>query len=182
MSRLAKKPIIVPEGVSVEFKNDEFKVKGPKGELSRRLPKGVDFDISENKIHVKPKENIEDKETSAFLGTSVRHLQNMIEGVAKGFEKKLELVGIGFRAEIKGSDLILHLGFSHPIVVPAPKGISFSVEKNKIVVSGPDKEAVGNIAATIRQHKKPEPYKGKGILYAGEVIKRKAGKKVAASS
>ncbi|MBI2507143.1 MAG: 50S ribosomal protein L6 [Candidatus Niyogibacteria bacterium] len=179
MSRLAKKPIIIPKGVSTKFENGEFIIKGPKGELSRRFPRGVDFDISESEIYVKPKEVT--KETSAFLGTSVRHLQNMIEGVTKGYEKKMELEGIGFRAEVKGSDLVLNLGFSNPVTVPAPKGVSFSVEKNKITVSGPDKEIVGNTAATIRRYKKPEPYKGKGIRYSGEVIKRKAGKKVVTS-
>lgn len=180
MSRLAKKPIIVPKGVSVGLKDGELSVSGPKGELKRSAPANLDFEISESEIYVKPK--IADKETPAFLGTFVRHLENMIEGVTKGFEKKLELEGIGFKAEVRGNDLVLNLGFSHQLTVPAPKGVSFSVVKNTIIVSGADKEAVGNTAAVIRSRKKPEPYKGKGIHYAGETIRRKAGKKVAASA
>ncbi|QQG45847.1 MAG: 50S ribosomal protein L6 [Candidatus Niyogibacteria bacterium] len=180
MSRLAKKPIIIPQGVSVEFSGGELKVKGPKGELNRKVPAFLDFDVSAGEVYIKPKLNT--KDISAFLGTFVRHLNNMIDGVTKGFEKKLELEGVGFRAEVRGNDLVLNLGFSHPITVSPPKGVSFSVEKNTIIVSGPDKETVGNLAATIRSHKKPEPYKGKGIRYSGEIIRRKAGKKVAASA
>lgn len=176
MSRLAKKPVAVPQGVLVELKDHELKLKGPKGELGRKFPLEVNFEIRAGEIYVKPVKEI--KGLSALLGTSVRHLQNMVEGVTQGFEKKLELEGIGFKAEIRGKDLVLSLGFSHSIVVPAPKDISFSVEKNKITISGTDKETVGNTAAIIRSYKKPEPYKGKGIHYAGEIIRRKAGKKV----
>lgn len=180
MSRLAKKPIIVPQGVVVEFKDGQLMVKGSKGELSRRVPSGVAFDISTNEIYVSSVGN--EKGSSPILGTFVRHLENMIEGVTKGFEKKLELEGVGFKAELKGSDLVLSLGFSHKIEVSPPEGVIFSVEKNVITVSGLDKEKVGNSAAIIRSHKKPEPYKGKGIRYAGEVVRRKAGKKMATTA
>lgn len=180
MSRLAKKPIIISEGVAVEFQSGILGVRGPKGELKRKVPSGIHFDFSGQEAHIRS-ENDNDKEQSALLGTFSRHLQNMIDGVSRGFEKKLELVGIGFRAEVRGKDLMLSLGFSHPITIAAPPGISFAVEKNTIIVSGTDKELVGNIAAKIRQTRKPEPYKGKGIKYASEIIRRKAGKKVVAA-
>lgn len=179
MSRLAKKPILFPQGVSVDFKNGELKVKGPKGELNRIVPSEIIFEISDGSVNVKLAEGREG--LSAILGTYVRHLKNMVDGVVKGFEKKLELEGVGFKAELKGQDLVLNLGFSHPVVVHPPKGVVFLVEKGTITVSGADKEAVGNSAAIIRSRKKPEPYKGKGIHYAGEVIRRKSGKKVVAS-
>ena len=180
MSRLAKKPIEIPDGVKVEFADGVLKVSGPKGELGRNVPRAVLFDISSKEVAVKPAGN--PKETSSFLGTWVRHLQNMIYGVTKGFEKKLELEGVGFKAEVKGKELVLSLGFSHQVAVVSPPGISFAVEKNIITISGADKEAVGNVAAVIRSKRKPEPYKGKGIHYKGEVIRRKSGKKVAASA
>jgi|SRR3989344_2053383 len=179
MSRLAKKPVIVPQGVAVEFKNGVISARGPKGELSRNVPAGITFEISAGEVFVRPTAG--EKEVSAFLGTFFRHLKNMVEGVSQGFEKKLEIEGIGYRAEVKGKDLVLNLGFSHQVTVPAGEGITFSVEKNVIKISGIDKEAVGNTAAKIRDKKKPEPYKGKGIRYAGEVVRRKAGKKVAAA-
>ncbi|MBI5787189.1 MAG: 50S ribosomal protein L6 [Candidatus Niyogibacteria bacterium] len=177
MSRLAKKPVIIPQGVSVEFKDGILRVRGPKGELSRNVSAGIIFEISSGEVFVRPARD--EKGISAFLGTYARHLKNMVLGVSQGFEKKLEIEGIGYRAEVKGKDLALNLGFSHQIVVPAEEGITFSVEKNVIKISGIDKEAVGNVAAKIRDKKKPEPYKGKGIRYAGEVVRRKAGKKVA---
>ena len=179
MSRLAKKPVIIPEGVSVEFKDGVISVRGPKGELSRKVPSMITFEISSGEVFVRPAK--EEKEISAFLGTYSRHLKNMVLGVSHGFEKKLEIEGIGYRAEVKGKDLVLTLGFSHQITVPAGEGITFLVEKNTIKISGIDKEAVGNAAAKIRDKKKPEPYKGKGIRYAGELVRRKSGKKVAAA-
>lgn len=170
----------MPEGVVVEFKDGFLKVRGPKGELGRKIPVGIRFERTPEGVLVRGGEGL--KEASALLGSSSRHLKNMIEGVWKGFEKKLEIEGIGFKAEVKGKELVLNMGFSHPVVIPSVEGISFLVEKNVITVSGIDKEAVGNTAARIRDKKKPEPYKGKGIRYSGEIIRRKAGKKVAASA
>lgn len=180
MSRLAKKPIAVPEGVVVEFKDGFLRVRGPKGELSRKAPAEIHFEIMPKEVFVRG--NPEVKGVSALLGTYSRHLKNMIEGVSKGFEKKLEIEGIGFKAEVKGKDLVLSIGFSHQVVIPSVEGVSFLAEKNIITVSGIDKEAVGNTAARIKAKKKPEPYKGKGIRYSGEIIRRKAGKKMAASA
>ncbi len=171
---------MVPGGVKVEFANGLLKVSGPKGELNRRVSPGIVFEISTSEVFVKPDSG--DKGISSLLGTWVRHLQNMIDGVTKGFEKKLELEGVGFKAEVRGKDLVLNLGFSHQVTVLPPAGVEFKVEKNVVTVSGSDKEAVGNTAAKVRSRKKPEPYKGKGIRYSGEVIRRKAGKKVAASA
>ena len=166
MSRLAKKPVILPQGVAVECKDGELKVKGPKGELNRKIPREIVFNVQPNEVRVGLAAGLEG--TSAVLGSHVRHLQNMVEGV-------------GFKAEVRGGALVLNIGFSHPVTVVPPEGVVFAVEKNVIIVSGLDKEKVGNTAAVIRSRKKPEPYKGKGIRYAGEVIRRKAGKKVVAS-
>ena len=179
MSRLAKKPVILPQGVAVECKDGELKVKGPKGELNRKIPREIVFNVQPNEVRVGLAAGLEG--TSAVLGSHVRHLQNMVEGVLKGFEKRLELEGVGFKAEVRGGALVLNIGFSHPVTVVPPEGVVFAVEKNVIIVSGLDKEKVGKTAAVIRSRKKPEPYKGKGIRYAGEVIRRKAGKKVVAS-
>jgi large subunit ribosomal protein L6 len=183
MSRLAKKPIMIPEGISVELKEGLLVVRGGYGEISRKVPPGIRFDFGggdSREIYVRADEI--GKRKSAFLGTFASHLKNMIRGAKEGYQKQLILEGIGFRAEVKNGTLVLNLGFSNPVVIPAPAGIKFSVEKNTIAVSGSDKELVGNTAARIRASKKPEPYKGKGIRYAGEVIRRKAGKKVAAAA
>lgn len=180
MSRLAKKPIAIPEGVVVELKDGVLRVRGPKGELVRKTPSEINLEQTPEGVFVRSRG--ESKSTSALLGTYSRHLKNMIEGVLNGFEKKLEIEGIGFKAEIKGRDLFLSIGFSHQVIIPPREGVFFAVEKNAITVSGIDKEAVGNATAQIRDKKKPEPYKGKGIRYSGEVIRRKAGKKVAASA
>lgn len=167
------------QGVTVECKDGELRVGGPKGELIRKIPPEVAFEMSPGEVRVKLVEGLQG--SSAILGTHVRHLKNMIEGVTKGFEKKLELEGIGFKAEVRGSELVLNIGFSHQVKIVPPKGVAFAVEKNVITVSGLDKEMVGNAEAVIRSKKKPEPYKGKGIHYAGEVIRRKSGKKVVAA-
>lgn len=177
MSRLAKKPIAIPEGVIVELRDHTLSVKGPKGELSRSIPHDITFEISLSEALVKIVR--ETKYSGALSGTYASHLRNMIEGVTKGFEKKLELEGIGYRVEIRDQSLVLHVGFSHPVTVRPAEGAEFRAEKNVITVSGTNKEIVGNEAARIRQVRKPEPYKGKGIRYVGEVIRRKAGKKVA---
>ncbi|MEK7599339.1 MAG: 50S ribosomal protein L6 [Patescibacteria group bacterium] len=183
MSRLAKKPIAIPEGISVEMKEGLLVVRGPSGQISRKVPPGIHFDFgSANNKEIYVRADEIGKEKSAYLGTFASHLKNMIRGAKEGYKKQLSLEGIGFRAEIKNGALVLNLGFSNPVIIPAPAGINFSVEKNTITVSGSDKELVGNTAAKIRASKKPEPYKGKGIRYVGEIIRRKAGKKVAAAA
>jgi len=180
MSKIGKKPIEIPEGVTIAVEEQAVKVKGPKGELSFKLPKEVGLKLNGRQLLVLPIGK--SKKTPALWGTIRAVVANMIIGVEKGFEKKLEIEGIGFKAQIQGNDLILNLGFSHPVVFKPPEGIKISVEKNTIIVSGISLELVGQTAANIRALKKPEPYKGKGIRYAGEVIRRKTGKKVAGTT
>lgn len=177
MSRLAKKPIVIPENARVEIKDGSIFVKGPKGELVRNFRNElIDVSIAEGGVYVKAvKDNLQSK---MLLGTTVSHIKNMIEGTMNGFKKKLIIEGIGYKAEARGEDLILSLGFSHPVNFKIPSDISVTVEKNAINVSGIDKERVGLISSKIRLLKKPEPYKGKGIRYENEIIKKKAGKRV----
>ena len=150
-------------------------VKGPKGELKNKIRQEIKVEIENKELKLKPV--IFYKETGALWGTYYSLIKNMIEGVVKGFEKKLEIEGVGFRAAIEGENLVLNLGFSNPIKIKAPSGIKFNTDKNVITISGIDKQLVGQIAAEIRSKRKPEPYRGKGIKYLGEVIRRKAGKK-----
>ncbi|WP_320666872.1 50S ribosomal protein L6 [Prochlorococcus sp. MIT 1307] len=175
MSRIGKQPIPIPEKVAVTFDGLSVKVKGPKGELNRTLPDGVSITQVENSIVVAP---TTDKRKSRELHGLCRTLvANMIEGVSKGYTRNLEIVGVGSRAQLKGKNLVVSAGFSHPVEVIPPAGISFAVANNtNVTVSGTDKEIVGNEAAKIRAIRPPEPYKGKGIKYAGERILRKAGK------
>ena len=175
MSRIGKKPITVPEKVDVTLKGLSLTVKGPKGELKRTLPEGVSINQVENTIVVEPKS---DKRKSRELHGLCRSLiANMVEGVSNGYTKKLEIVGVGSRAQVKGKTLVVSAGYSHPVEVIPPIGITFSVQNNtNVTVTGPDKELVGNEAAKIRAIRPPEPYKGKGIKYEGERIMRKAGK------
>jgi len=177
MSRIGKQPIIIPEEVEIKIDGNSIIAKGPKGELSQRLSSDILVEIKDKKILINLKE--EKKENTAIWGTQRALIANMIIGVSKGFEKRLIFEGIGFRASVSGNKLLLNLGFSHPIEIEAPKGIELKVEKNTIIVSGADKNLVGQIAANIRATKKPEPYKGKGIKYEDETIRRKAGKKAA---
>lgn len=163
----------VPEKTEVSVADNVVRVKGPHGELSRVLPAGIAMLIADKKIAFKP----EREDMAALWGTSAAHVANMIEGVNKPFQKKLVIEGIGYRAEISGSTLSLQLGFSHPVKMAIPKNLTVSVAKNVISIEGVDKEAVGQFAATIRAKKKPEPYKGKGIRYDTEVVKRKQGKR-----
>ncbi len=176
MSRVGKKPILITEGVEVKVEKGNVSVKGPKGELSRQVRPEVKVEIEGGQIKVSPAK--ETKETSAFWGLTQALISNMVEGVTKGFEKKLEIQGIGFRAEVTEEGLVLHVGFSHPVNMKIPEGIKITVEKNIVTISGIDKELVGQVAANIRKVKKPEPYKGKGIRYLGEQVRRKVGKKV----
>lgn len=180
MSKIGKKPIEIPEGVTITVEEQAVKVKGPKGELSFKLPKEVELKLNGRQLLVLPVSK--SKRTPALWGTIRAVVANMVIGVEKGFEKKLEIEGIGFKAQLQGNDLILNLGFSHPVIFKPPEGVKVSVEKNTITVSGISLELVGQTAANIRAFKKPEPYKGKGIRYAGEVVRRKAGKKVAGTT
>ena len=180
MSRIGKKPILIPETVEVKIEENVVKVKGPKGELFRKIRPEIRIEAKEDKILVSPKE--ENRQNKALWGLSRTLIFNMIEGVTTGFEKKLEIQGVGFKAEVKDGEIWLYVGFSSPVVLKIPQGIDISIAKNIITVSGIDKELVGQITATIRKKKPPEPYKGKGIRYVGEVVRRKLGKKAVTSS
>ena len=175
MSRIGKKPIALPPGVKVDVKDGRVSVTGQKGSLERPLLEGIEMDIAGGAVNVK--RMADDKRSRSFHGLMRTLVANMVEGVSKGFEKKLEIVGIGYRSELKGGNLALYLGYSHPIDFPLPKGISAEVEKQTFVtIKGIDKELVGQTAAKIRDLRKPDPYKGKGVKYAGEVLRKKAGK------
>jgi large subunit ribosomal protein L6 len=176
MSRLGKKPVIVPENVEVTFGGGMLKVKGPKGELTRPVTDDIAVQINGKEVMFS---KVKDTQRSrALWGTYVAHLRNMIEGVTQGFTKVLEIEGVGYRAEAQGQGKVkLSIGFSHPVELSAPEGVTIATEKGVITISGIDKDAVGQFAADIRAEKKPEPYKGKGIHYRGEYIIRKQGKK-----
>lgn len=183
MSRIGKQPIEVPQGITVELKDGVITVKGPKGELKRKIHPNITVEISENTINVT---RVDDqKENKALHGLFRSLISNMVEGVSKGFEKKLEIVGVGYRAQASGSKITLSLGYSHPIEYKAPEGIMFEIDaekKNIITVTGIDKEIVGQVAAKVRSYRKPEPYKGKGIRYIDEYVARKAGKASASAA
>lgn len=175
MSRLGKQVITIPSGVEANFADGVLTIKGPKGTLSREISeKHVDVRLEGNELGFTPKDT--DK-APALWGTYASHAHNMIHGVTEGFEKKLQIEGVGYRAEMKGANLALNMGFSHPVEMAVPQGITTVVEKNIITITGADKELVGQFAANVRKVKKPEPYKGKGIRYVGEHIIRKQGKK-----
>jgi len=175
MSRIGKKPIPIPQKVSVVIDGSSVSVKGPKGELSRTLPQGVEIAEDNGSVVVtRSNESLTSRQRHGLCRTLI---SNMIDGVSQGFEKKLEIQGVGYRAQVKGKDLILNVGYSNPVQIAPPEGIKLAVESNtNVIVSGIDKEVVGNVAATIRAVRPPEPYKGKGIRYAGEMVRRKAGK------
>jgi len=175
MSRIGKLPIEIPKGVNVTYKDTFIQVEGPKGTLSRNLMEGVSVELSDSSIVVsRVDDSIKSRSAHGLTRTLV---SNMVTGVTKGFETALEISGVGYRAEVKGEILNLSLGYSHPINFQLPKGISVEVEKmTKVLVKGIDKELVGQTSAKIREFRSPEPYKGKGIKYAGEKILRKAGK------
>ena len=191
MSRIGKKPIEIPQGVKAEVSGSEIKVSGPRGELKQFIHPEIKVEIKDDKILVtpafakatagKPKYELS-KKGRGLWGLYRALIFNMVEGVTKGFEKKLEIEGVGFKANIEGDSLVLNLGFTNPVRIKKIDGVNFSVEKNVITISGSDKERVGHIAALIRKQKKAEPYKGKGIKYQGEKIRRKEGKKVVAGS
>ena len=175
MGRIGKRKLEIPKGVTVNVTGGTVSVKGPKGTLTRTLKKDVSVAIEGDQVTFTPARDTDF--ARALWGTYAAHLHNMIAGVQTGFEKKLEVEGVGFRSEAQGQNLKLNVGFSHPVVLVAPEGISVAVEKNLITISGADKDAVGQFAANVRAVKKPEPYKGKGIHYVGEYIIRKQGKK-----
>ncbi len=180
MSRIGKKPIQIPEGVKAEVVADEIKVSGAKGELKRSIHPEIKVDVKDGLILVSPKTELS-KKGRGLWGLYRALIANMVEGVSKGFEKKLEIEGVGFKANVEGDTLVLNLGFTNPIKIKKIEGVDFLVEKNVVTISGMSKERVGHMAALIRIQKKAEPYKGKGIKYQGEKIRRKEGKKVVAS-
>jgi large subunit ribosomal protein L6 len=175
MSRIGKMPVEVPSGVDVSVNGTTVKVKGSKGELVREFSERVSFELSDGVLTVARVDDT--RESRALHGLSRALLANMVSGVAEGFAKTLEIHGVGYRAAMKGSSIELQVGFSHPVVVDPPDGITFDVpEPTRIEIRGIDKEQVGQVAADIRKVRPPEPYKGKGIRYAGEKVRRKAGK------
>jgi len=187
MSRIGKKPILIPKNVEIKINDGEISAKGPKGELSLSWPSELSVSLKESGAEGKEGKELtigvkkKTKRSPALWGLFRSLAFNLVLGVSDGFEKKLEINGVGYRASVEGKKIILNIGFSHPVEVEAPNGIEFKVEKNIITVSGADKQLVGQTAAKIRAQRKPEPYKGKGIKYLDEVIRRKSGKKVAGS-
>lgn len=177
MSRVGKQELQIPKNTEVAVDGGVVRVKGPNGELSKRVHDEVVITVSDSTVTFKPKK--ETLQSRALWGTVASHVKNMLHGVNEPFSKKLIVEGVGFRVELRGKELVMSLGFSHPVVIPVPEGITVVVEKNEITISGIDKEAVGQFAANIRKVKKPEPYKGKGIRYHDEVVLRKQGKKAA---
>jgi large subunit ribosomal protein L6 len=176
MSRIGRMPITVPQGVTVDVNKSTVRVKGPKGELSRSFDPDMQISLEDGTLVVqRPTDR---RRHRALHGLTRSLLNNMVVGVSEGFVRRLEIQGVGYRAGLQGKDLVLNVGYSHPVVVEPPDGISFQVEKNyrEISVSGVDKEMVGEMAARIRRVRPPEPYKGKGIRYEGEYVRRKAGK------
>ncbi len=180
MSRIGKKPIEIPSGVEVKIENNTFIAKGPKGELSLKISPYFAIELKDNLIFVKPQ--VQQKNTNTLWGTTRALINNLVKGVSDGFTKQLEVNGVGFKVNIEEDKLILKVGFINPIVLEIPKDLNVSVDKNIITISGVSKELVGSFAAKIRQAKPIEPYKGKGICYVGEKIRRKAGKKIATTA
>lgn len=176
MSRIGRMPIDLPAGVQVRREGNKVTVKGPRGELSREFASQIDVAVEENQVHVKRPDDT--RQSKALHGLSRALLANMVTGVSAGFTKRLVIEGVGFRADVQDSGLVLQVGYSHAVTMPAPEGIRYEVDRTGrfISVEGNDKELVGETAARIRRVRKPEPYKGKGIAYEGEVVRRKAGK------
>jgi large subunit ribosomal protein L6 len=176
MSRIGKKPVAVPSGVTANVEGQTVKVKGPKGALSFVVPEEVTVKLEDGKVQVDPRN--ESKRARSMWGTSRTQVANLVTGVTKGFERKLEITGVGYRAAVQGKNLQLALGYSHDVVYPIPEGIQIATPKpTEITITGIDSQKVGQVAAEIRGFRPPEPYKGKGVKYAGEYIFRKEGKK-----
>ena len=179
MSRIGKAPISIPDGVTVDIKKNIVRVKGPKGELEQKVDPAIQVSVDNDSIQIERPTN--NRQHRAFHGLYRSLIANMVMGVSEGFSKQLEIIGVGYRAEIRGKSLLLQLGYSHPIVYLAPEGIDIKAPNpTNIQVSGINKELVGLVAAKIRSFRPPEPYKGKGIRYQGEQVRRKAGKSAAA--
>jgi len=178
MSRVGKQTIIIPAGTEVKLSGVNLTVKGPKGTLTRDFPGNITINIEGSNITFTPNKT-GDRTLNALWGTYASHVKNMVIGVNEGYSKKLVLEGVGFKSDVAGAVLNLALGFSHPVKVNIPAGLTVTAEKNNITVSGIDKELVGSFTASVRAMKKPEPYKGKGFHYSDEVIRRKQGKKAA---
>lgn len=182
MSRIGKKPIIVPPNVEVKLSNSTIIVKGPKGVLEKKLPPYVEVKLEDKSIKVEVAEDAPKRTGKAFWGLARALINNMVEGVTRGYTRSLDLVGVGYRAKLQGNKLSLNVGFTHPVVVELPEGIKAEIrdtggqKENQIVLFGVDKELVGQLAAKLRAIRPPDPYKGKGIRYTNEVIRQKAGK------
>jgi large subunit ribosomal protein L6 len=175
MSRIGKQPVAIPDGVTVDVSDGVVTVKGPGGELSQRVDRDMLVTVDGGEVRVERPSD--ERQHRSLHGLTRSLIANMVEGVTKGFEKRLEIQGVGYRAALKGSDLELQVGYSHPVTIVPPQGIEFEVPApNRIVVKGIDKQMVGEIAANVRKVRKPEPYKGKGIRYEGEYVRKKAGK------
>ncbi len=174
MSRIGKEPITVPKGVEIKLDRSRVQVRGPKGELSVELHSKIDVIVDNQVIQLNRIDN--SRAAREQWGLRRTLINNAVLGVSKGFEKTLEVIGVGYKADLQGSTIVLNVGYSHPVKIDLPKGIDAKVEKNKITLSGIDKQAVGELAAVIRRVRPPEPYKGKGIKYETEQIRRKAGK------
>lgn len=180
MSRVGRKPILIPKGVTVAVEGETVRVEGPKGKLSRMVPAALTVSLQDSRLLVQ--RSSDHRTVRALHGLTRALLANMVQGVTEGFEKKLEIVGIGYRAQLQGRALQLTLGYSHPVIFPLPEGIQAEVDKQtSVTIRGADKELVGQTAAKLRALRKPDPYKGKGIRYVGEMIRRKVGKKAAAA-
>jgi large subunit ribosomal protein L6 len=179
MSRIGKKPIPIPKGVTVKVAADAIEVQGPKGKLRQVIPPGITFaqETEDGATALVAKPAREDKELKKFYGLARSLVANAVTGVTEGFKKELDIVGIGYRAELKGKQVTFALGYSHPIVFDIPNGIDIAIDKQThIVVTGVDRQLVGQVAANIRRMRKPDPYKQKGVRYTGEVLKKKVGK------
>jgi large subunit ribosomal protein L6 len=174
MSRIGKKPITIPKGVTVKVVGNAVEVQGPKGKMRQAYPAGVNFELVDGHLQAKVGE---DPELGKFHGLARSLVANAVHGVTEGFKKELDIVGVGYRAEVKGKQVIFALGYSHPVVFDIPEGIAIAIDKQThITVTGVDRQLVGQVAANIRRLRKPDPYKQKGVRYTGEVLKKKAGK------
>ena len=175
MSRVGRKPIVLPSGVKVSISDTRLEVEGPKGKLHTPVPPGISFSMEDGELVCKRESDA--RQQRAFHGLARALAGNAVKGVSEGFSRELDIVGVGYRAQVEGKKVVLALGFSHPVEYPIPEGINLSVDKNnRVTVSGIDRQQVGQVAAEIRKLRKPDPYKQKGIRYVGEVLKKKAGK------
>jgi large subunit ribosomal protein L6 len=175
MSRIGKKPIVIPKGVNVKMLDNAVEVQGPKGKLQQAFPSGINFEIADGQLVAK--RGTDDPALAKFHGLARSLVANAVVGVTEGFKRDLDIVGVGYRAEIKGKQVIFALGYSHAVVFDIPPGIDIAIEKQThITVTGVDRQLVGQVAANIRRLRKPDPYKQKGVRYTGEVLKKKAGK------